>query len=78
MRAKFLHLSNIFSAYQHCEIFHKGPYNIWFGDEEVIEKSLVLIHEKLWEPCRRWHYLKIAIPIFRLVLQNFDIPGYFA
>ena len=39
-----------FFIYLHCEINHKSPYNLRFGPGKVLEKSLVLIHQNLWEP----------------------------
>ena len=41
----------VFFIYLHCEIYHKSPYNLRFGPGKVLEKSLVLIHQNLWEPC---------------------------
>ena len=40
-----------FYIYLHFEIHHKSPYNLRFGPAKVLEKSLVLIHQYLWEPC---------------------------
>ena len=40
-----------FFIYLHCEIHHESPYNLRFGPGKVLEKSLVLIHQNLWEPC---------------------------
>ena len=45
------HVCGIFLVYQHCEIHHRCPYNTRFGPGKVLEKSLVLIHQNLWEPC---------------------------
>ena len=46
----------MFFIYVHCEIHHKSTYNLKFGPGKVLEKSLVLIHQNLWEP---WIYLFI-------------------
>ena len=40
-----------FFIYLHCETHHKSPYNLRFGPGKVLEKSLVLTHQNLWEPC---------------------------
>ena len=32
------------------KIYHWSPYNLRFGPGKVLEKSLVLIHQNLWEP----------------------------
>ena len=41
----------VYLVYLHREIHHKSPYNVRFGPAKVLEKSLVLIHQNLWEPC---------------------------
>ena len=41
----------VYLVYLHCEIHHKSPYNVRFGPGKVLKKSLVLIHQNLWEPC---------------------------
>ena len=40
----------VYLVYLHCEIHHKSPYNVRFGPGKVLEKSLVLVHQNLWEP----------------------------
>ena len=45
------HIYVVYLVYLHCEIQHKSPYNVRFGPGKVLEKSLVLIHQNLWEPC---------------------------
>ena len=45
----------VYMVYLHCEIQHKSHYNVRFGPGKVSEKSLVLIHQNLWEPCLLWN-----------------------
>ena len=40
-----------FYIYLYCESHRKSPYNLRFGPGKVLEKSLVLIHQHLWESC---------------------------
>ena len=50
-KAKSYCIYVVYLVYLHCEIHHKSPYNVRFGPGKVLEKSLVLIHQNLWEPC---------------------------
>ena len=50
-KQKFTTYMVCFFIYLHCEIHHKSPYNLRFGLRKVLGKSLVLIHQNLWEPC---------------------------
>ena len=54
--AKSDHIYGMFFyiCYLHFEIHHKSPYNLRFGPGKVLEKSLVLIHQNLWEPWKLW------------------------
>ena len=42
---KLPHICGIFFVYRHCEIHHR------FDPGKVLENSLVLMHQNLWEPC---------------------------
>ena len=48
----------VYLVYLHCEIHHKSPY-VRFGPGKVLEKSLVLIHQNLWKPCRHVQWLYV-------------------
>ena len=49
-KAKSYHIYMVCLVYLHYKIHHKSPYNVRFGPGKVLKKSLVLIHQNLWEP----------------------------
>ena len=55
-----------FFIYLHCEIHHKSSYNLRFGPGKVLEKSLVLIHQNLWEP---WQTVELLVIQEALILM---------
>ena len=50
----------IYIYYLHCEIHHKSPYNLRFAPVKVLEKSLVLIRQNLWE---QWYLILQIISV---------------
>ena len=55
-------------------IHHKSPYNLRFGPGKVLEKSLVLIHQNLWEPCIQ-HPVRPTISVLELGPCKSCLPG---
>ena len=50
----------VYLVYLYGEIQHKSTYNVRFGPGKVLEKSLVLIHQNLWEPCNGYEMMHKA------------------
>ena len=50
---KLPHFCDTLLVNLHCEIHHKNPYKMQFGPGKVLEKSLIWIHQNVWETWRR-------------------------